>query len=342
MSTTSAAATQGHRRHMIAAVVLVPVLVALALWAFAWPAARTAPRDLPLGVAGPSTAVTQVEQQLSAHEGAFDIHRYADEAAARDAIEDRTVYGAVVVTAQGPKLLTASAASPFVAQLLQQAVTTQAAQSGAQVTTVDVVPAAANDPRGAAFGASVLPLALAGVAAGAVVTLLGLRGVRAVGTLLGSAALVGVVAAAIAHSWLGVLTGDWWTEAAALGLTTLAVSGAVAGLAALLGTAGIGLGGLTVVLIGNPFSGASSAPQLLPEPVGAIGQWLPPGAGASLLRSVSFFDGAGALGPALTLAWWAALGLGAVLLGSALKRRTEERNAGPVTATTEREPALAN
>ncbi|WP_327693304.1 ABC transporter permease [Streptomyces sp. NBC_00459] len=342
MSTTSAAATQGHRRHMIAVVVLVPVLVALALWAFAWPAARTAPRDLPLGVAGPTAAVTQVEQQLSAHEGAFDIHRYADEAAARDAVEDRTVYGAVVVTAQGPKLLTASAASPFVAQLLQQAVTTQAAQSGAQVTTVDVVPAAANDPRGAAFGASVLPLALAGVAAGAVVTLLGLRGTRAAGTLLGSAALVGVVAAAIAHSWLGVLTGDWWTEAAALGLTTLAVSGAVAGLAALLGTAGIGLGGLTVVLIGNPFSGASSAPQLLPEPVGAIGQWLPPGAGASLLRSVSFFDGAGALGPALTLTWWAALGLGAVLLGSALKRRTEERNDGPVAAATEREPALAN
>ncbi|WP_405538918.1 ABC transporter permease [Streptomyces sp. NBC_00075] len=331
----------GHRRRMIAVVVLVPVLVALALWAFAWPAARTAPRDLPLGVAGPAAAVTQVEQQLSAHEGAFEIHRYADEAAARDAIEDRTVYGAVVVTTQGPKLLTASAASPLVAQLLQQAVTTQAERSGARVTTVDVVPAAANDPRGAAFGASVLPLALAGVAAGAVVTLLGLRGVRAAGALLGSAVLVGVVAAAITHSWLGVLTGDWWTEAAVLGLTALAVSGAVAGLAALLGPAGIGLGGLTVVLIGNPFSGASGAPHLLPEPAGTIGQWLPPGAGASLLRSVSFFDGAAALGPALTLTWWAALGLGSVLLGSALKRRKEDGNSEPAPAA-EREPALVN
>lgn len=334
-----------HRRHMIAAVVLATVLAALALWAFAWPAARLAPRDLPLGVAGPATAITQVERQLSAHEGAFEIHRYTDEAAARDAIENRTVYGAVVVTAQGPKLLTASAASPVVAQLLQQAVTEQAARSGgsgAQVKVVDVVPAAANDPRGAAFGASVLPLALAGVAAGAVVTLLGLRGVRAAGALVTAAALVGVVAAALAHSWLGVLTGDWWAEAGALGLTTLAVSGAVAGPAALLGTAGIGLGGLTVVLLGNPFSGASSAPQLLPDPVGTIGQWLPPGAGASLLRSVSFFDGAAALGPALTLTWWAALGLAAVLLGSALKRRTEDGNSEASTAATEREPALSN
>ncbi|WP_329280043.1 ABC transporter permease [Streptomyces sp. NBC_01451] len=343
MPTTSAASAQGHHRHMIAVIVLVPALVALALWAFAWPAARTAPRDLPLGVAGPATAVTQVERQLSAHEGAFEIHRYADEAAARAAIENRTVYGAVVVTAQGPELLTASAASPVVAQLLQQAVTEQTARSGgsdARARTVDVVPAAANDPRGAAFGASVLPLALAGVAAGAVVTLLGLRGVRAAGALLAAAALVGVVATSLAHSWLGVLTGDWWAEAAALGLTTLAVSGAVAGLAALLGTAGIGVGGLTVVLLGNPFSGASSAPQLLPDPVGTIGQWLPPGAGASLLRSVSFFDGAAALGPALTLTWWAALGLGAVLLGSALKRRREDGKGEPVGAATEREPAL--
>ncbi len=258
-----------HRRRMIAVVVLVPVLVALALWAFAWPAARTAPRDLPLGVAGPATAVAQIEKQLSAHEGAFEIHRYADEAAARDAIEDRTVYGALVVTAEGPELLTATAASPLVAQLLQQAVSEQAAQSGqpgAPLRTVDVVPAAPDDPRGAAFGASVLPLALAGVAAGAVVTLLGLRGVRAAGTLLGASVLVGVVAASIAHSWLGVLTGDWWAEAAALGLTALAVSGAVAGFAALLGTPGVGLGGLLIVLLGNPFSGASGAPQLLPEP----------------------------------------------------------------------------
>ncbi|MFF4349885.1 ABC transporter permease [Streptomyces sp. NPDC001530] len=325
-----------HGRRMVAVIVLIPTLVAVALWAFAWPAARTAPRDLPLGVAGSVTATAQLEKQLSQHQGAFEIHRYADEAAARDAIEDRTVYGAVVATAQGPKLLTASAASPVVAQLLQQSVAEQA-PAGTKVTTIDVVPASAKDPRGAALSSSVLPLALVGIAAGAVVTLLGLRGARAVTALVGAAALVGVVAAALADSWLGVFTGDWWAEAAALGLSTLAVGAAVAGLAALFGPAGIGLGGFVVMLLGNPFSGASSAPQLLPEPVGTIGQWLPPGAGATLLRSVSFFDGAAATGPALTLAWWSVLGLGAVLLGSALKRR------GTTTETAaEREPALVS
>ncbi|MFD8231579.1 ABC transporter permease [Streptomyces sp. NPDC059696] len=308
-------------RRVIAVVVLVPVLAALALWAFAWPASRIAPRDLPLGVAGPPSAVTQVERQLERHEGAFEIHRYADEAAARDAIEDRSVYGALVVTPEGPELLTASAAGPAVAQFLQQAVGRQSAMEGTQVRTVDVVPTPSGDPRGAVLNAAVLPLALAGIAAGAVVTLLGLRGRRAVLALLGASALVGVVAAGIAHSWLGALGGAWWTEAGVLALSTLAVSGAVAGLAALVGSAGTGIGAALVMLIGNPFSGATSAPQMLPEPAGAIGQWLPPGAGTTLLRSVSYFDGAAATGPALTLAWWAALGLGAVLLGSSLRAR---------------------
>ncbi|MEV5314231.1 ABC transporter permease [Streptomyces sp. NPDC052610] len=323
-------------RRLLAVVVLVPLLAALALWAFAWPAARTAPRDLPLGVAGPAAAAAQVEERLSRRDGAFEIHRYADETAARDAIEDREVYGAVVVTEQGPRLLTASAASPTVAQLLRQAVNGQAAAEGTQVATVDVVPAPENDPRGAALGASVLPLTMAGMAAGAAVTLLGMRGMRAVAALVGASALVGLAAAAIAHSWLGVLTGDWWAEAGVLGLATLAVSGGVAGLAALLGPAGIGLASAVVMLLGNPFSGAAGAPQLLPEPAGAIGQWLPPGAGASLLRSVSYFDGAAATGPLLTLVWWAALGPGAVLLGAALKSRARE--AEPAAG---REPALA-
>ena len=316
-------------RRLIAVVLFVPALAALALWAFAWPAARTAPRDLPLGVAGPTAATAQVEKRLSAHEGAFEIHRYADEAAARDAVEDRTVYGAVVVTPQGPKLLTASAASPVVAQLLQQAVGRQAAAEGIASRTVDVVPAPETDPRGAALNASVLPLALAGIAAGAAVTLLGLRGPRAASALVGAAALTGVIAAALAHSWLEVLTGSWWAEAGVFALSTLAVSAAVAGFAALIGTAGVGIMAAVMMLLGNPFSGAPSAPQMLPEPAGAIGQWLPPGAGTTLLRSVSFFDGAAATGPALTLTWWAALGLGAVLLGSALKSRTKA--AAPVT-----------
>ncbi|MFB7298254.1 ABC transporter permease [Streptomyces rubiginosohelvolus] len=321
-------------RRAVAVILLIPLMVTLALWAFAWPAARIAPRDLPVGVAGAAPAAEQLEQRFEQRDGAFEVHRYDDEAAARAAIEDRVVYGAVVATPQGPHLLTASAASPVVSQLLREAVTASAPE-GTQVGVTDVVAAPVGDPRGSALGASVLPLALAGMAAGAVVTLMGLRGARGALTLLAASALVGLAATAVAHSWLGVITGDWWTEAGVLALTVLAIGSAVAGLGALFGQRGIGLGALLMVLLGNSFSGVTSAPQLLPEPVGAIGQWLPPGAGGSLLRSVAFFDGSAAGGPVLTLALWSALGLAAVLLA----RRTP-KPAEPTPAEPAREPAL--
>ena len=301
-----------HRR-VLAVMVLVPVVAALALWAFAWPAARTAPRDLPIGVAGPTAAAGPLEQRFEERDGAFDVRRYEDEAAARTAIEERVVYGAVIAGPGSPRLLIATGAGPAVAQLLKQAVTAQA-PPGTEVQVTDVAPLPSGDPRGSALPASVLPLALGGVAAGALVTLLGLRGTRAAGALAGAAVLVGITATAIAHSWLGVLDGDWWAEAGALSLTAAAIGAPVAGFAALLGTPGIGLGALLMVLLGNPFSGASSAPELLPGPVGDLGQWLPPGAGATLMRSVAYFVGNGAAASLLTLSGWAALGLAAVLV----------------------------
>ncbi|MEU1368341.1 ABC transporter permease [Streptomyces sp. NPDC005803] len=311
-------------RRLVAVVLLVPAVVALALWAFAWPAARTAPRDLPVGVAGAAPGADRLQQQLEQRDGAFEVHRYGSAAAARTAIEDRSVYGAVVVTPQGPELLTASAGGPAVAQLLHDAVTASA-PAGTAIPVTDVVAAPATDPRGSVLGASILPLAIAGVATGSAVTLLRLRGGRAATALLGVATLVGVIAAALTDSWLGVITGDWWSEAGALGLTVLAIGGAVAGLAALIGPAGVGIGALLMVLVGNPFSGVTSAPELLPRPVGTIGQWLPPGAGGSLLRSVAFFDGRAAGGAVWTLALWAAAGLTAVLIGG------RRRPAAPVT-----------
>lgn len=114
------------------------------------------------------------------------------------------------------------------------------------------------------------------------------------------------------------------------------IGGTVAGLAALIGPPCIGAGAVLMVLLGDPFSGVTCAPELFPGPVGVIGQLMPPGAGGSLLRSVAFFDGSGAGGPLLTLAQWAALGPGAVLIGG--RRRTRPPAAPPAPT---REPAVA-
>jgi hypothetical protein len=96
----------------------------------------------------------------------------------------------------------------------------------------------------------------------------------------------------------------------------LAIAAAVAGLQALIGRPGIAVVALLMVLIGNPFSGISSAPEMLPRPAGTIGQLMPPGAGGNLLRSTAFFDGAAAAGHALVLAAWALLGMGGLAIAA--------------------------
>src|SRR5262249_48814600 len=116
---TNTNATAGRDTGSLRALIIVPVVLATALTIFAWPSARLSPRDLPLGVAGPARATQPVEQKLAQRGGAFDVRHYADEQEARNAIKDRDVYGALVPSRDGMTLLTASAASPSVAAMLE-------------------------------------------------------------------------------------------------------------------------------------------------------------------------------------------------------------------------------
>ena len=299
------------------ALVLAAVVVAvqaLLVPMFAWPAANLAPRDLPVIVAGPAPGADAVAGQLgSAEPGAFEVSRAPDAAAADAALRDRQAYAAFVVGPDGVSLHTASAASPAVAALLTAAA--QQLGAGRAVPVVDVVTSDPDDPRGAGFASGFLPLGLTSMVAGILlVFLVRSRVARLVG--LGAYALLaGLAGAAVLQLWLGLIPGDYLANAAVAGLFALAVSAAVAGLGAALGRPGIGLGVLLVFVFGIPLSAVSAAPELLPQPWGQFGQWLPVGAGATLLRSVAYFDGAGSAGPLWILAAWAAGGLALVSVG---------------------------
>ena len=85
-------------------VALIAVLAILAI-AFALPAARSKPHDVPIGAAGPQAAGTGpgfpaggrgVADILELHApGTFTITYYPGEAALRDAIRNRAVYGGI-------------------------------------------------------------------------------------------------------------------------------------------------------------------------------------------------------------------------------------------------------
>ncbi|MEU4312496.1 hypothetical protein [Nocardia sp. NPDC024068] len=310
------------------------LLQALMLIAFAWPATNIAPRDLPLAVAGPQAAM--VEQRLTGQNpDAFEVTTVADAAAAREAIADREVYGAIVTGNGAPQLLIATGASPAVAQQLTQIGQQMSGAPAAQIE--DVVPGDPDDPRGMGFGTMALPLVMAGIAGG---VLLSLLIPTATGRIVGALTFGiagGLLSMLVTQTWLSIVPGSYLALSAVAGLVSFAVAGTVSGLATVIGRAGIGVAALTMLLIGNPFSAATSAPELLPRPWGTVGQLLPPGAAASLIRSVAFFDGAGALKPLLVLLAWAALAL--VLLGIGVIR--DSRRTDPEPATSEAVPVAA-
>jgi hypothetical protein len=314
------------RRPSLAVMLIVPLAAALVLTLFAWPQARMEPRDLPVGVAGPAAQAQQVERKLEAQDGAFEVHHYADEAAARDGIADREIYGAVAVTPTGAKVLTATAASPTVAQMITNAA--HQSQASAKVELQDVAPAR----RVGALSAAILPLILAGTITALVSGFFASGGLRRAALVVLGALMVGPTATLIVQNWLDVIDGNWLANAGALSLIVLAVAATIAGLEALLGHAGTALGALTMILIGNPFAAVATGPEMLPRPVGDLGQLLPPGAGGNLLRSTGYFDGAAAGGHIAVLATWAGAGIAAMLAATLVARRRTASSAAPALA----------
>lgn len=316
---------------------VVVALQALLVPLFAGPAANLAPRDLPIAVAGPPPAAAALADRLDAERaGAFDVRIVADAAAADEAIRTREAYGAIVLSPAGAEVHVASAASPTVANLLTQAAATLG--DGPAPAVRDVVPLHSGDPRGTGFASGFLPLAITALLAGALI-FLAVRGRTArLVALVTYAAAAGLGGAAVLQTWLDVLPGNYFAAAGVLGLFGLAVAATMTGLGAVLDRAGLALGAVTMFLIGNALAAVNAAPELLPQPWGEVGQWLPIGSGATLLRSVAWFDGNGGAVAASVLAAYALIGLLLVAVG---RRGTGQATAQVGEVAAERQHALA-
>jgi hypothetical protein len=311
---------------------LTAVLALIAI-AFALPAAKSKPHDVPIGAVGPPAASGQVADMLAHNAaGAFSLTIYPTEAALRDAIRDRDVYGGVVVEPQGRTLLTATGASPAVAQLLTQFGNGMAQQTGVPLRTEDLAPPPAGDPRGAGLAAAALPITLAGFLPVVALTLVVRRDVRIrIAATAAFSGLAGVTVTAVMRYALGSIDQNFWAVAGGLTLGALAAGLVVLGLSELFGRVGLVCGALLALLVGNPLSGLTSAPELLPSGWGTLGQFLPQGANATLLRSTAYFDGAGASTAFAVLTCWAVVG--SLITVIALQRRAFRMSRGPAVSS---------
>ncbi len=306
----------------IGIVVVLTVVLTIVSIAFALPAARTAPHAVPIGAAGPQAASGQAAAILDKQApGAFAITYYPGEAALRDAIENRDVYGGIALGPDGRSLLVATGGSPMVAQLLTQIGNGIAKQLGVPLRTEDLAPPTENDPRGVGLAASALPITLAGMLPAIALMLILKREVwTRFATAVTFAGVAGITIATLLRYLFGAIETNFWGVAGGLTLGVLAAGLSMLGLGSLLGRVGLALGAGLALLLGNPLSGLNSAPEMLPAGWGQLGQWLPQGANATLLRSTAFFDGAGGALPIVVLTCWSLLGAGLVVVAAMRQR----------------------
>ena len=194
--------------------------------------------------------------------------------------------------------------------------------SAMAVKTTAVVPLNESDSSGSGIAVAAFPLVIGGILGGSFSALRVNGTWRRFATATLYAVIGGALTALILNVWFGLIPGDFVTLWAAFSATYLATASFMIGLGSLLvPAAGLGLGAVITMFIGNPISGASMPSVFLPGAWGAIGQMMVPGASSTLLRSIAYFPEAATSGQWLVLGSWIAFGLLAGVIGWALKER---------------------
>src|SRR5690606_25627401 len=166
-----------------------------------------------------------------------------------------------------------------------------------------------------------LPLTLGGIVGG-VLTSMGIRSrrMRLVGTVV-YGIVGGLALALIMQTWFGILQGNFGLNALAIGLSIAATVGLINGFVSLIGPAGIAIGAVLTMLIGNPIASLNQPKEFLAGSWGDIGQFFVPGAAGTLLRNLSYFPDA-----SMSLQWWVLSawltgGIALILVGHVIAHR---------------------
>ena len=285
------------------------------------------PHDIPVGLVGPNQAVERLRTGFEqAAPGAFSFSGYDTEDAARAALDNRSVDGVLVLGTASPRLILAGATGDGSTGVISAAFGNALKAQGATLTVETVHPFPPGDAHGLVLFFAVVAVIISTLVAAAVLSTSSVRyGLGAqVGALIVYAALAGLAAMGTA-TWIA---GDYgpgvWAAACLLSLASLAIGTVVAGSARLLGTPGLGLAALVVVLLDLVTSGGPVGSRLLPD----LYRWLAPGMPAGRLydglRSVLYFDSASIATPFGILAAWLLGGLALMLIASLVAGRRKD------------------
>lgn len=339
---------------------LVAVVVALFASAFVWPMKASDPKNIPFGLAGDGEQLVQVEEQLGAQRpDLFDIATYEDRGAVVQAIERREIDGGLVVTDAGMEMLTASAGSPQVSQMLtqlaagmteqqeaqaQQAMTEALEQAAAQdasaeqllavqeeaqqqaeavgIETTDVV---AGGELAQAGNLVMLPALIGGVITAMLSLFVVKRPWYRIVSVLSGSLLAGLSGALVLGPWMGVLTGSFGMTWLALSAGGMAISATIMGLGTLLGNAGIGLGVVLMMLVGNPWGGMLVPSEFLGGFMGWLGSHMPNGNVITVVKNITYFPEASQTSQWWVFGIWAAIGLALWLVGASIQSYRSQR-----------------
>jgi hypothetical protein len=300
-------------RRRLGAAVGVALAVGFAFVAFFTSALHDPrPNALPVGVVGPPPVAQQVRGHLDqALPDGFEVRDYADEAAAREAIREQDIDGAFVPDPQRPRLLVAGATGSTTVTVLHTAFGAAAAASGARLGVEDVAPVPGHDARGIAsfflvagttLGSLLFGIVLFFAGGHAVTTPLRLR----LALVASFAAIAGLVMAVCTDFVADGLSGAFWGVAGITALLAAAISLTTTALVRWLGTPGIALSALFLMLFSLPATGGPIGAEFVPDFYRAIAPVLPSHAALGALRGTVYLGNGGTTGPILILLAWAA------------------------------------
>ena len=317
------------------AMFLMPLLmVGMMIWGYLFAMHSPTPHQLPIAVVGQSAAAQDLLRSAESTQGeAVKMSTVDTVDEARQMVLDRKIAGAVSVDGKNATLYTASSAGASQVSIVAGLIAPEAVEQGLTLTTEDLAPLPKGDPAG--LGAMFMATAL--VMAGYLplsITLSNapqlMRKRRFIPLLAAWSALIAGIVWLVTGPILDVLAPEHgWAVFGIAALGVFAIGCVQLFFTRIMGPMAVLAGMFLLMVLGVPSSNMGISVFTAPPFYQVLHSFLPTPAIGEALRSVMYFNGAGAWPHLMVLLIGAVAGLALTFLIDGAKKR-KNPNPGPV------------